>query len=54
MDKSFLREEIAIPVKCSLHSWMHGYVSAFKHPYFAVTGEDGSFDLSSLPPALTP
>jgi len=22
----------------------------FKHPYCAVTGKDGSFDLSSLPP----
>jgi hypothetical protein len=29
---------------------MHGYIAVFKHPYFAVTGKDGSFDLSSLPP----
>jgi hypothetical protein len=29
---------------------MHGYVAVFKHPYFAVTGKDGSFDLNSLPP----
>ena len=50
MDESFSREEIAIPVKCNLHPWMHGYIAVFKHPYFAVTGKDGSFDLSSLPP----
>jgi hypothetical protein len=50
MDESFAREEIAIPVKCNLHPWMHGYIAVFKHPYFAVTGKDGSFDLSSLPP----
>jgi plastocyanin len=50
MDESFAREEIAIPVKCNLHPWMHGYVAVFKHPFFAVTGKDGSFDLSSLPP----
>src|SRR5271157_5141563 len=50
LDESFAREEIAIPVKCNLHPWMHGYIAVFKHPYFAVTGEDGSFDLSSLPP----
>ncbi len=50
VDESFAREEIAIPVKCNLHPWMHGYVAVFKHPFFAVTGKDGSFDLSSLPP----
>ncbi len=50
LDESFAREEVAIPVKCNVHPWMHGYVAVFKHPYFAVTGKDGSFDLSSLPP----
>jgi plastocyanin len=50
VDESFAREEIAIPVKCNLHPWMHGYIAVFKHPHFAVTGKDGSFDLSSLPP----
>src|SRR5712671_4616857 len=50
LDESFPREEIAIPVKCNVHPWMHGYVAVFKHPFFAVTGKDGSFDLSSLPP----
>ena len=50
LDESFAREEIAIPVKCNVHPWMHGYIAVFKHPYFAVTSKDGSFDLSSLPP----
>jgi plastocyanin len=50
VDETFTREEIAIPVKCNLHPWMHGYIAVFKHPYFAVTGRDGSFDLSNLPP----
>ena len=49
-EETFSRAEIAIPVKCNIHPWMHGYVAVFKHPYFAVTGKDGSFDLSSLPP----
>jgi plastocyanin len=49
-EETFLREEIAIPVKCNIHPWMRGYVAVFKHPYFAVTGKDGSFELSSLPP----
>ena len=50
MEDTFAREEIAIPVKCNVHPWMRGYVAVFKHPYFAVTGKDGRFDLSSLPP----
>ena len=49
-EETFPREETAIPVKCNIHPWMRGYVAVFKHPYFAVTGKDGSFDLSSLPP----
>jgi hypothetical protein len=54
MDESFTREEIAIPVKCNLHPWMHGYIAVFKDPFFAVTGKHGTFDLSSLPRAPTP
>src|SRR3984957_12260516 len=46
---SFAREEIAIPVKCNIHPWMRGYIAVFKHPYFAVTGKDGSFELKDLP-----
>lgn len=50
MEETFPRQEIAIPVKCNLHPWMRGYVAVFKHPYFAVTAKNGSFDLSNLPP----
>ena len=50
MEDSFAREEIAIPVKCNVHPWMRGYIAVFKHPFFSVTGKDGSFDLSNLPP----
>jgi plastocyanin len=50
IDEAFAREEIAIPVKCNVHPWMHSYVAVFKHPYFTVTGKDGSFNLGNLPP----
>ena len=50
LEDSFAREEIAIPVKCNVHPWMHSYIAVFKHPYFAVTGKDGAFDLRNLPP----
>jgi hypothetical protein len=50
LELSFAREEIAIPVKCNVHPWMRGYIAVFKHPFFAVTGKDGSFELKNLPP----
>jgi plastocyanin len=50
MEESFPREEIAIPVKCNVHPWMKSYIAVFKHPYFAVTSKDGSFQLPNLPP----
>jgi len=50
VEDTFAREEIAIPLKCNVHPWMRGYVAVFKHPYFAVTGKDGAFDLGNLPP----
>ena len=49
IEATFGREEIAIPVKCNIHPWMKGYIAVFKHPYFAVTGKDGSFVLKGLP-----
>src|SRR5215475_482067 len=50
LEETFPREEVAIPVKCNVHPWMKSYVAVFKHPYFAVTGKDGSFQLPNLPP----
>jgi plastocyanin len=50
IEASFGREEIAIPIKCNIHPWMKGYIAVFKHPYFAVTGKDGKFELKDIPP----
>ncbi len=50
VEEAFAREEIAIPVKCNIHPWMRGYIAVLKNPYFAVTRQDGSFDLPNLPP----
>ena len=39
-----------IPVKCNIHPWMHGYFVVLNTSHYAVTGEDGSFDLKGLAP----
>jgi len=42
--------EVAVSVRCDLHPWMQGWIGAFDHPYFAVTGPDGAFSLRNVPP----
>ena len=34
-----------VPFKCDVHGWMNAYVGVLDHPYFAVTEEDGKFEL---------
>ena len=36
-------------VACDIHPWMHGHVMIFDHPFFAVTGPDGSFEIKGVP-----
>lgn len=35
--------------KCDVHPWMRAWVGIFDHPFFDVTGDDGSFTISGLP-----
>ncbi len=48
--RKFPKTEVMIPVKCNIHSWMHTFIGAVDNPYFAVSGDDGSFTLPKLPP----
>jgi len=38
-----------IRVKCDVHPWMSAYIAVFEHPFFAVSGEDGSYTIKGLP-----
>ena len=49
-ERVFHSGEVMVPFKCDVHSWMNAYAGVLDHPYFGVTGADGSFDLSGLPP----
>jgi hypothetical protein len=42
-------EKFPIEVACSIHPWMKAYVRVFDHPYFAVTDEDGNFQIKDAP-----
>jgi Carboxypeptidase regulatory-like domain len=50
LSRKFIKPEIMIPVKCNIHSWMHAYIGILDHPYFAVTKQDGTFQIPNLPP----
>jgi plastocyanin len=43
-------QEEFIPIKCNIHPWMQGYFVVLKTSHFAVTGDDGTFSLPTLPP----
>jgi uncharacterized protein (DUF2141 family) len=48
--QSFPRQEVLIPVKCNIHPWMRAYIGVVSNPFFAVTGDDGTFTIKGLPP----
>ena len=50
VERVFSAPEVALSLKCSVHPWMKVYVAVFNHPYFQVTGKDGSFTLKNVPP----
>jgi plastocyanin len=50
LEKVFQTPEFKVDFRCVLHPWMVGWVHVMSHPYYAVTGEDGTFTLRGLPP----
>jgi hypothetical protein len=42
-------EEKMLRVTCDVHNWMNVFVAVVDHPYFAVTGSDGSFVIRGVP-----
>ena len=48
-NRTFTAPEIMVPFECSVHGWMNAYAGVVEHPYFAVSGADGSFTIGGLP-----
>ncbi|MBX9624743.1 MAG: hypothetical protein K2X82_13130 [Gemmataceae bacterium] len=42
-------EAAPIPFKCTAHPWMGGYCRVFDHPYYAVTDDEGRFEIKDAP-----
>jgi plastocyanin len=48
-DVPLTTELIVLRLKCNVHPWMAGYVGIANSPYFAVSGDDGKFQISGVP-----
>lgn len=48
--RTFLKKEISVQTKCSVHPWMTGYIAVLDHPYFVVTDAEGRFSIPGLAP----
>jgi len=48
--RTFATPEVMVPLECNVHGWMNAHAGVMSHPFFAVSGEDGSFEIKNLPP----
>jgi plastocyanin len=48
--RTFNAPEVMVPLECNVHGWMNAFLGVLPHPFFAVTGADGSFSIKGLPP----
>jgi hypothetical protein len=49
VEVKLVAERRPIPLACDIHPWMKGYIMVFDHPFFAITGPDGSFEIQGVP-----
>lgn len=49
-EKITLKTEAPFKVKCDVHPWMGMHIAVFNHPFFSVTGDEGTFEIKDLPP----
>jgi hypothetical protein len=39
-----------VKVDCDAHGWMEGWIFVRDNPYYAITGADGKFKITGIPP----
>lgn len=50
MTRTFTAPEVMVNLECNVHGWMKAYAGVRPDPFFAVSGQDGSFKIEGLPP----
>ena len=47
--KEIKPQRLPLEVRCDIHTWMTARLFVFDHPYYAITKEDGSYELPMVP-----
>jgi len=45
-----LKRAGTVRIDCDAHGWMEGWIYVVDNPYYAITGADGKFTISDVPP----
>ena len=48
--RTFGKPELMIPVRCNNHPWMNAFINVSPNPFYAVSDENGHFEIRGLPP----
>ncbi|HET9361831.1 MAG TPA: carboxypeptidase regulatory-like domain-containing protein [Vicinamibacterales bacterium] len=46
----FTTAEVMVPFNCDVHKWMNAWVGVLDHPFHAVSGPGGAFEIQGVPP----
>lgn len=49
-NRTFSTPEVMVSLECNVHGWMQAYAGVRPDPFFAVSGNDGNFRITGLPP----
>jgi plastocyanin len=47
-------EDAMLRLKCDIHGWMTAFIGVVNHPYFAVSGAAGEFEIRDVPAGSHP
>jgi len=47
--KDLQAQPLPLTMRCNVHPWMSGRLAVFAHPYYAITDEDGNFEIKMAP-----
>jgi plastocyanin len=50
MTHVFTAPEVMVRFKCDVHPWMSSWVGVVSNPFFAVSDQEGHFNIKGLPP----
>jgi plastocyanin len=50
IDRVFEPQKGPVKIGCALHSWMRAWVHVVPHPWFALSDEQGQFQVDKVPP----